>query len=286
MASIVRSRVIVNVLVVAGVLAASLALIVSLIWIFQERIAFQPPAGPWPEAPGTRRVEYVAQDGQPLFAYIVGDGNPADGLLLSFHGNADLAIWQIGWGEEIARRTGITVMLAEYRGYMGLKGRPDYRGSQLDAEAAYLFARDSLGVSAERVSFFGHSLGTAIAAELAVKHPPASLILQSPFTSARDMAGRITGYRPSGLVWRFISRLHFDTGAKVAQIEAPVAVAHGGADRLIPLGMGEDIYAAARKKGPWLIVPNASHNDVAARGGEAYWSWMVDAMRPVSARAR
>ena len=286
MASIVRTRVIVNVLVVAGALAASLALVVSLIWFFQERIAFQPPSGPWPDASRARRVDYVARDGQPLFAYVVGDQNPANGLLLAFHGNADLAAWQIGWAEEVNRRADITVMLAEYRGYMGLKGRPDYTSSQLDAEAAYRFAREDLGVPAERFAFFGHSLGTAIAVELAAKHQPASLILQSPFTSVREMAGRITGYRPSGPLWRLISRLHFDTGAKVSQSEAPVAVAHGGADRLIPAQMGQIIFAAARKKGPWLLVPDATHNDVAQRGGEAYWSWMTEALRGVSAKTR
>lgn len=278
MASIRRRKVIVSVIVAAGLLIAVLALVISLIWVFQERIAFQPPGGPWPSAPRARRVEYVARDGQALFAYVVGDRRPARGLLLSFHGNADLAIWQIDWAEEIVRRTGVTVMLAEYRGYMGLSGRPSYEGSQLDAEAAYAFARDDLEIPAKRIAFFGHSLGSAIATELAVKHPPAAILLQSPFTSAQDMAGRMTGYRPPDFLWKLISRLYFDTGAKVAYVEAPVSVIHGGADRLIPAYMGEAVFNTAKIKGYWLLIPGAAHNDVALLDSEAYWNWMIEAL--------
>ncbi|MGK2961394.1 MAG: alpha/beta hydrolase, partial [Gemmatimonadaceae bacterium] len=118
--------------------------------------------------------------------------------------------------------------------------------------------------------------------ELAVKHRPAALILQSPFTSARDMAGRMTGYRPTGFLWPLISRLHFDTGVTVASVHAPVSVSHGERDRLIPPEMGQLVYNAARKRGEWLLVPDAAHNDVGSRGGEAYWNWMKKALLPVT----
>lgn len=282
MPSIVRGSVISKVFVFLSLLIVLAAFLAALAWIFQERIAFQPPRGPWPSPAGGTRVEYEASDGQKLFAYLVGDPSAPRGLLLSFHGNADLAIWQIDWAEELSRRTGVTVLLAEYRGYMGLEGRPSYAGSQRDAEAAYTFSRNVLKVPADRISMFGHSLGSAIATELAVKHQPAALILQSPFTSARDMAGRMTGYQPSGFLWRLISRLHFDTGVTVAAVQAPVSVAHGGRDRLIPFEMGQSIYNAARKKGGWLLVPGAAHNDVGSRGGEVYWGWMKKALLPVT----
>lgn len=270
-----------KVVITAIVIAAIAAFLLILTWTFQERIAFQPPRGPWPVPSDVVRADYRADDGQPLFAYIVGNPQTSRGLLLAFHGNADLAVWQIEWAREASRQTGVAVMLAEYRGYMGLEGKPSYAGSQRDAAAAYRHAVDSLGVPAGRIAIFGHSMGSAIAAELAVRHPPAALLLQSPFTSARDMARRVVGYRLPGIVWGVISRLHFDTGAKVAALSAPVSVAHGGRDRLIPQAMGEQVYAAARNKGQWLLVPEAAHNDVSIRGGGAYWSWMKDALTPI-----
>ena len=66
-------------------------------------------------------------------------------------------------------------------------------------------------------------------------------------------------------------------------METPVSVAHGGRDALIPLEMGERIYAAARRKGEWLLVPEATHNDVVIRGQEAYWKWISTALASVTA---
>lgn len=263
------------------VLIAALA---AIMWAFQERIAFQPPRGPWPEPSGVSRMDYHAADGQPLFAYIAGESSAPRALLVAFHGNADLAVRQIDWAREIVRRTSVTVMLAEYRGYMGLPGQPGYTASRLDSEAAYLFARDSLHVPAERIAFFGHSLGSAVATELALKHPPAALVLQAPFTSARDMAGRMIGYTPSFFLWRLMSRLHFDTVAGVSEIQAPVSVSHGDQDHLIPATMGSEVFAAARQKGAWLLVSGAAHNDVPLRGGEQYWNWIAAALQPVRSR--
>ena len=268
--------------VIVTLLTGLFALMLVMIWLFQERIAFQPPRGPWPIPSEVRRVEYSAPDRQQLFGYLVGDPSASHSLLISFHGNADLAVWQIDWAEEVLRRTGVPVLLAEYRGYMGLEGRPSYDASRLDAQAAHAFALGNLGVPRERIALFGHSLGSAIAAELAVKEQPAALLLQSPFTSAQDMAGRMTGYRPANFLWKVISRLHFDTGARVSHVEAPVWVAHGRDDRLIPLWMGEAIYSAARTKGAMLIVDGAAHNDVGVRGDEAYWKWISDALAPLS----
>lgn len=272
-----------KVFITALLIASLVAVLIALAWIYQERIAFQPPRGPWPDAPDGLRVDYDAEDGQHLFAYVIGNRSAPNGLVISFHGNADLAVWQIEWAEELVRRTGVTVMLAEYRGYMGLSGRAGYSESQMDAEAAYRFAVDTLRVSPRRIALFGHSMGSAIATELAARHPPAALILQSPFTSALDMAGRMTGYRVPKRLWRLISRLHYDTDALVARIYAPVSVAHGGEDRLIPPEMGERIYARAMVKAEWLLLPRAAHNDLVVRGGEAYWSWLEKALVPVTA---
>ena len=285
MVSIVSNRLMANVALIAGSVIGLFLCFVGAVWLFQERIAFQPESAPFPSDTGIPRVEYTASDGQTLFAYIIGDPATAPGLVIAFHGNADLAIRQVGWAKEILRRTGLAVMVVEYRGYMGLKGKPTYEGSRLDAEAAYRFATDSLRVLPTHIAFFGHSLGTAIAAELSMRHTPAALVLQSPFTSAREMSRIIIGRKPADLTWNVVSRLHFDTQSTVASLDAPVSVVHGNGDRLIPPSMGQSVFEAAKVKGAWLLVPDASHNDVEQRGGEAYWSWLVAALEPLLAKA-
>jgi len=263
---------------ITGLLLTVLVVFVGIIWLFQERIAFQPPRSPRLETVEASRVSYKARDGQPLLAYIVGDPKTARGLLLSFHGNADLAVNGIGWAQEVNRATSFAVMLTEYRGYMNLGGRPTYRGSQLDSDAAYEFAHGELGVSVDRIAIYGHSLGNAIATELAARHRPLALLLESPFSSARAMS-RIIGWRATHFVWDAIARFHFDTVEEVASIDAPVWVAHGLRDHIIPAQMGRDVFAAAKVKGELLLVPEASHNDVGYVGGPGYWRWMSAALQ-------
>ncbi len=262
-------------LVVAILLAlAFLALSLGLVWWRQERIVFQPPIPPGDASLAHCRARYRASDGQELVGYVVGEAEGAPGVLVAFHGNADLAVWQAEWAEELVRRTGWCVLLAEYRGYGGLGGAPTYVTSRLDARAAYAYAREHLGAAPERIALFGHSLGSAIAAELAAEVRPCALVLQAPFTSARDMA-RIFVSATAHRAWRLISRVHFDTVRRVRELDAPVWVSHGDRDFVVPVRMGRLVFEAARVKGELLIVPGAGHNDVS---GDAYWAWISAAL--------
>jgi pimeloyl-ACP methyl ester carboxylesterase len=255
--------------------------LLAMLWTFQERIVFQPPSGVAPERVQATRVDYRASDGVSLFAYIVGDCRADSTVLLAFHGNADLARWLVPWAERVVRETGACVMIPEYRGYDGLTPFPSYRASSLDAAAALSYLRDSLHVGPERLVYFGHSLGTAIAAELATDAPPRALVLQSPFSTARDMAARM--FLPGlTLFWRIVSRVHFDTIDRVRSLHVAVWVSHGDRDIIIPVRMGEAVYAAAAVKGELLIVQGAGHNDVADVGGQAYWRWLSNALAPAS----
>lgn len=249
-----------------------------LLWWSQERILFQPPRLLEP-APEAGKVSYEAVDGQRLIGLLVGDPRRAPGVLLCFHGNADLAIWQLDWARQVERHTGYAVLLAEYRGYMSLGGSPTYATSKLDARAAYDHLRIAFGVDRTRLVYYGHSLGSGVAAELAEIHPPAALVLQAPFSSARAM-GRLIVWPALVLIWKTISRIHFDTRELVSQLDVPVSVAHGRRDRIIPVRMGLEVYEAAKVKGQLLIVEKAGHNDVAEVAGEAYWRWIRAALKP------
>ena len=255
-------------------LAVVYVLVLLAMWRLQERIVWQPPRlAQYPDV-GVRRADYASDDGQPLFAYLVGDLSRARGLVIAYHGNADLAAWVVPWAVEVERLTGWAVLVPEYRGYGGLGGSPDYLSSQRDARATYRLAREELGVDASRIALYGHSLGSAIATELAAEHAPAVLILEAPFTSARDMARGMLA--PVGPAWSAIARVHFDTRAKVAQLDVPTWVVHGERDGVIPARMGRAVHAAARIPGELLLVRGAGHNDL--REGDGYWRWLERAL--------
>lgn len=267
-----RARVTFTLLALLGLLSGLLLLL----WWGQERILFQPPIlYDARDEPG--RVEYRAADGQKLAGYVVGDPRTSPGVLLCFHGNADLAVWQLDWARSVHEHTGYSVFLAEFRGYMSLGGTPSYATTKLDAQAAYNHLRDSLGADTSRLAYYGHSLGSAVAAELAQKHPPRALVLQSPFSSARAMA-RLIVSPPVVLAWKAVSRIHFDTKQVVSNLDVPVSVAHGKRDRVVPFRMGIEVYEAAKRKGQLLEIENAGHNDLADVAGDNYWKWMRAAL--------
>jgi fermentation-respiration switch protein FrsA (DUF1100 family) len=253
--------------------------LLGLLWLHQERIVFQPPPSfaAFPVRSGSsdrvRQVSYRAEDDTRLFGFLVGDADRADQLLIAFHGNADLARLLVPWAQTAARVGNVAVLLPELRGYDGLPGKPTYVGAARDARAARRFIADVLNVPHNRVAYFGHSLGSAIAAELASESAPSALLLQSPFSSARAMARRMA-LPGLSLFWPIVSRVHYDTEERVRSVATRVSVAHGLRDLIVPVRMGRSVYEAASVKGELLLVPNAGHNDIAERAPADYWNWI------------
>jgi len=116
-----------------------------------------------------------------------------------------------------------------------------------------------------------------VASELAEIHPPTALLLQAPFSSARAMA-RLIVWPAVVLVWKAISRVHFDTRQVVSDLDVPVSVVHGRRDRIVPVRMGIEVYEAAKRKGKLLLVERAGHSDVPEIAGEDYWRWVDEAL--------
>lgn len=280
--------------VLAEVAAACVA--VALAWAPQEALVWQPPrVRPRDRAApdGARRLDVTAPDGQRLLAWVVGpDAGVADvarGTLVAFHGNAELAAWSVPWARAVAARTGWRVVLPEYRGYAGLGGVPAYGTSAGDARAVFDALPPAWRAGAP-VALFGHSLGSAVAAELASElaaagRAPGALVLQAPFTSVRAMA-RVGAWPGGGAWWARAARVHFDTAARVAALDVPVWVAHGRMDAVVPARMGRAVHAAARRPGDLLLVPGAGHNRLPARGGAGYWAWLARALDAAAGTGR
>jgi fermentation-respiration switch protein FrsA (DUF1100 family) len=107
--------------------------------------------------------------------------------------------------------------------------------------------------------------------------PLRALVLESPFTSAMEMAARML-VPPIPWLWNRIARVHYDTRKLVARLDVPIHVAHGTRDLNIPSRMGVQVYRAARVPGDLLLVPTAGHNDVADVGRDRYWQWLAGAI--------
>jgi hypothetical protein len=158
------------------------------------------------------------------------------------------------------RRRGLGVLSLDYRGYGGNPGEPEEEGLIADAAAGAAWLAACPGV--ERLVYFGESLGAAVLVGLAVRRPPAALVLRSPFTSLLDVARAHLPLVPAAVVddrWPSIERIR--------SIEVPLLVLAGTADRVVPYEQSVRLFEAAPGPKRLVTFEGADHNDPALTSG-------------------
>ncbi|WP_419164448.1 alpha/beta hydrolase [Candidatus Palauibacter sp.] len=184
---------------------------------------------------------------------------PSRGAAIYLHGNAG-HLGDRGAVAAALSNLGLDVLLPDYRGYGASEGKPSEEGLYEDARAAYGWLVDGQGIDPGRVILMGNSLGSAVAAELAIDRPVAGVVLLGPFTDIPAIARHRIRWLPE---W-YLDWLHtrFDTLARASRIEAPTFVGAGGEDRVIPPGQSRQVYEALGGPRRWLEIPGAGHNDI------------------------
>jgi fermentation-respiration switch protein FrsA (DUF1100 family) len=261
---------------ILGLFAAYLVVLL-LLWAFQERITFPARRAPLPDPSLVlgygERIDLVMNDGVRLAGWYLppedGGGRrraaeDAHAALLWFYGNGETigAIWPI---IRDFRPPGAALLVVDYPGYGASGGRATEAGIYEAGALAYQALASRPGVDPKRIYVYGRSLGSAVATRTAVDFPAAGLILESPFTSAREMAART--YRIFPL---FLVRLRLDNLETIRQVRCPVLVLHGTADRLVPMEMGRRVAAAAPGQKEFVMIEGAGHNETYDRGGQPY----------------
>lgn len=245
----------------------------------QRRWIFQPAASPW--AGGVTAAEGMddvwidfdsAATGQPARLHGLWHPRP-DGaqagapVLLYLHG----ARWDVTGSARRVRRMqelGFNVLAIDYRGF-GRSAPGELPSEQMayeDARAAWHWLATQHPGAPRYI--FGHSLGGAIAIDLAAQVPDeAGLIVEGSFTSVRDVFSQMRwGWLPLGP----LITQRFDAQAKVARVGSPLLVVHGSEDRLIPPALGKALYERAASPKRWLLVEGGSHHNTNAVGQGAY----------------
>ena len=177
-------------------------------------------------------VWLLTEDGVRINAFY--HSNPASKqVLLWFHGNAE----NIGYGLDHLRalaKIGVNILAVDYRGYGKSEGKPDEAGVYHDADAAYDYLIKQRHFRAEDIFIYGHSLGGAVAVNLASRRPCGGLIVQSSFTSARAMARRMFAIP----LIEYVVKSRFDSLQKIRDVHAPILIVHGTRDEVVPLRNG------------------------------------------------
>lgn len=247
-------------------IAVALVGVLALIWALQRQLIYFPTAELIDPADDLTDVEEVAlstDDGLRLGAWFVAAGDPSEGTVIVFNGNAGNRSHRTPLARALGSR-GYGVLLVDYRGYGGNPGTPTESGLAADARAARAYLETREDVDPDRIVYFGESLGAAVALGLAMEHPPAALILRSPFTSLADIASVHYPILPASLLLRD----EFPSRARVAKVDAPVLVIAGSADRIVPPDQTRELYEAATEPKRLVVIERAGHNDLELLAGE------------------
>lgn len=185
--------------------------------------------------------------------------------LLYLHG----ARWSIGnnlFRIARLREAGFSVLAIDYRGFGKSDGElPSEAQTYEDARAAWnwLSAKEP---DAKRRFIFGHSLGGAVAIDLAARQPAAAgLIVEASFTSIADMSSRSYWYVPTTVLTQ-----RYDSITKIASVKLPVLFMHGKADGVVPYQMSEQLHAAATSPKRLVLMDEAGHSNMSWKFSEEY----------------
>jgi fermentation-respiration switch protein FrsA (DUF1100 family) len=249
-------------IVYPGIAAVTYA---ALYWL-AERAVFFPdkyPEGAWDLQAelGAIDVWLTTRDHIRIHAWQV-DQPGARFVTLFFHGNAGNLTHRYPHFREISS-AGSSILMIDYRGYGKSSGRPSELGLYTDACTAY----DHLirkGSHPRQIVLHGESLGTAVAVYLAAHRPCGGLILEAPFTSARDVAQTVFP-----VIGPLLIR-SFNLQQSINRIRTPALFIQGDRDEVILPALGQALYAEARGPKSLWIVPGAHHNDIIETAGIRY----------------
>ena len=188
-------------------------------------------------------------------------------LLLFLHG----AHWNVSASAprmQHMQKLGFSVLAIDYRGFgKSTPALPSEAMAFEDTRAAWNW----LGAQnpGQPRYIFGHSLGGAMAIELASQvNNEAGTIVEGTFTSAADVFAATSEWG-----WLPVDALMtqpFASVDKVARVGAPLLVVHGTKDTRVPFPLGQKLYAAAAQPKTFVQVEGGTHEGTNALADAQY----------------
>lgn len=248
------------ILAVAGVIIFAYAALLAGLYIFQRRLVYPAQTALYYSVSelrldNLREVKLKASDGVALIAWWM-PAEPGKPTLLYFHGNGDSLLSRLPRIERFSA-AGYGVFMPAYRGYSGSEGTASEAALIDDAVTAYDVLQDK-GISGKSIVLYGESLGTGVAIQLAEKRKVQGIVLDAPYTSLPDVAQLAYPFMPvrSFMTERFESRSH------IQKLEVPILIMHGTEDQVIPISLGQKLFAAANEPKTFVAIKGAAHSNI------------------------
>lgn len=241
----------------------------------QERMLYYPDNHvPGDEVLASRNMRFwpSGRDGYRGFLS-AGETRAPRGTIVVFHGNAGSASDRDSYPAALVP-LGYRVLLAEYPGYGGRKGRP---GEKAFVEDAHETLRQVSAQYGSPIYLLGESLGCGVAASAAKASPVPidGIILITPWDTLRSVAGHHYPWLPVSLF------LHdkFDSIGNLKDYGGPIAVAGAELDEVIPLRHAQALYDALTTRKKMWVVKGAGHNDWSIAVRPEWWKEVTDFVR-------
>lgn len=188
-------------------------------------------------------IRFINSDRIKLYAWFL---KPVQNMpvFLHFHGQAESILSH----QDVAlfcAKEGFGLFMLSYRGHYKSWGKASEQGIYDDAQAAICELK-KLGVDADKIILWGHSLGSAVAIETALHNKVAGIILQSPIKEIKSAAIDVYNFYCKRIhldlmgvfVKAHVMRINFvqqfDNMNKIQKVKCPILILHSTTDKIAP----------------------------------------------------
>ena len=242
--------------VVISVLQIYIILLI-LAYFVSDFVIFQPRTSSYKDSPKIIKIETV----KGVYISAIYLENPdAEFTILYSHGNAE-DIGDVDYIMDFYHQHGFSILMYDYRGYGTSDGKPSANRAYEDADAAYKYVVNELGISSNNIIIHGRSVGAAMAIHIASENKVAGIIVEGAFVSAFRVITRIP----------LLPVDKFKNISIIGDINCPSLFIHGKQDRIVSFWHGQALFEKARDPKMKLWVDSAGHNDLFWIADEDYW---------------
>jgi fermentation-respiration switch protein FrsA (DUF1100 family) len=269
---------------IVRLMAAAYLLVLLLLLLLENTLLYPAPKyplGDWDAAYLEHEdVWFASTDGTKLHGWLVEHPQPR-AVVLYAHGNGEHVAYLGPYLKQLSDELRLTILAFDYRGYGRSEGSPQEAGILEDGAAAQAWLAKRTGRPSTDLVLMGRSLGGAVAVDLAARNGARGLIVQNSFTSLPDAAARHYPWAPV----RWLMRNRYDSLGKIGRYEGPLLASHGTADHVVPLDLGQQLFAAAPGRKEFFTIEGRGHNDPEPRAYYRVLDRWLDSLPPEGSRA-
>lgn len=199
---------------------------------------------------------YVEMEDGVMLHSLLFTAEDAEGVVFYLHGNAGSLE---GWGSVAETFTDFNydVFIPDYRGYGKSEGSISSE-AEIYRDNQKLYDRLKREYPENKIIVLGHSIGSGMAAKLAIENNPKLLILQAPYYSLPDL---VKNTPPLNIFPSFLIKYKFRTGKFLKEVNAPVVILHGDKDEIIYYGSSLKLQQEFKPIDTLITVGGYGHND-------------------------